>query len=239
MWSPEGCNYGSQSRVCRWELRSQRCKVTWIMKQQENVRFLQDLVRDRIQRSLDAKQKLLVDSGFHDLSVRAALRIVDSLRSGGTVFFFGNGGSAADAQHLAAEFTGKYLKERPALPAVALGVNPSSATTIGNDYGFDLVFARELDALGKQGDVAVGISTSGNSRNVIRALEVAKLKSIYTVALTGASGGLMRNIADCTLCIPSEETPRIQECHILAGHIICEIIEQMIEGDASSRHVLS
>lgn len=209
------------------------------MKQQENIVFLQDLVRDRIQRSLDAKQKLLVDSGFHDLCVRAALRIVDSLRSGGKLFFFGNGGSAADAQHLAAEFTGRYSKERPALQAVALGVNLSSATAIGNDYGFDLVFARELDALGKQGDVAVGISTSGNSRNVIRAVEVSRLKSIYTVALTGASGGMLKNIADCTLCIPSEETPRIQECHILTGHIICEIVEQMLFGDGFLRKVVS
>jgi len=205
------------------------------MKQQENIVLPQDLVRDRIQRSLDAKQKLLVDSDFHDLCSQAASRIVDSLRSGGKLFFFGNGGSAADAQHLAAEFTGKYAQERPALQAVALGMNLSSATAIGNDYGFDLVFARELEALGRQGDVAVGISTSGNSRNVIRAVEVSKLKSIYTVALTGASGGMLRNIADCTLCIPSEETARIQECHILTGHIICELVERMMFGDGSLR----
>jgi len=220
-------------------MAARKFKVTWTMKQQEDIVFLQDLVRDRIHRSLDVKQKLFVDSGFHNLCVQAASRIVDSFRSGGKLFFFGNGGSAADAQHLAAEFTGRYSKERPALPAVALGVNPSSVTSIGNDYGFDLVFARELDALGKQGDVAVGISTSGNSRNVIRAVEVAKLKSIYTVALTGASGGMLRNIADCTLCIPSEETPRIQECHILTGHIICEIVEQMMFGDGSLRQVVS
>jgi D-sedoheptulose 7-phosphate isomerase len=201
------------------------------MKRQENIAFLQDLVRDRIQRSLDAKQKLLFDPTFQDLSVQVALRIADSIRSGGKVVFFGNGGSAADAQHLAAEFTGRYSKERPALPAMALGVNPSSATAIGNDYGFDLGFARELEALGKQGDVAVAISTSGNSRNVIRAVELAKMKSIYTVALTGASGGLLRKIADCTLCIPSEETPRIQECHILTGHILCEIVEQVMLED--------
>jgi D-sedoheptulose 7-phosphate isomerase len=101
-----------------------------------------------------------------------------------------------------------------------------------NDYGFDLVFARQIEALRNKGDVAVGIATSGNSRNVIRALETAKLKSIYAVALTGASGGLLRNIADSTICIPSEETPRIQECHILTGHIICEIVEQLMCGDA-------
>jgi len=202
-------------------------------RQKENIAALHDLVRGRIQRSLDTKQRLLLDEKFHALTVGAALQIVNSIRSGGKVFFFGNGGSAADAQHLAAEFTGRYLKERSALPALALSANSSSLTAIGNDRGFDLAFARELEALGKQGDVAVGISTSGNSRNVIRALEIAKSKSIYTVALAGASGGLLRNIADCTLCIPSEETPRIQECHILVGHIICEIVEQMMSEDAS------
>lgn len=206
-------------------------------RQKEDTAQLQDLVRDRIQRSLQVKQELLLDDRFRDLIVTLSLRIVHSLRLGGKVFFFGNGGSAADAQHLAAEFAGRYAKERPALSAVALGVNPSSATSIGNDYGFDLLFARELDALGKQGDVAVGISTSGNSRNVIRALEIAKVKSIYTVALTGASGGLLRNIADCALCIPSEETPRIQECHILVGHIICEMVEEMMFGNGSLRPV--
>lgn len=202
-------------------------------KQKMSNASLHDLVRDRIQRSLDAKQKLLLDTSFPDLTVKVALRIVDSLRSGGKVLFFGNGGSAADAQHLAAELMGRYLKERSPLPALALGMDPCSLTAIGNDYGFDLVFARQLEALANKGDVAVGISTSGNSRNVFHALEIAKLKSIYAVALTGASGGLLRNIADCTICIPSEEIPRIQECHILTGHIICEMVEQIMCGDAS------
>ena len=202
-------------------------------KQKENIASLHARVRDSIEGSLEAKRRMLLDPSFHDRIARVALRIADSLRSGGKVFFFGNGGSAADAQHLAAEFAGKYLKERPALPSLALTVNPSSVTAIGNDYGFDLVFARQIEALGNKGDVAVGISTSGNSRNVIRALEIAKLKSIYAVALTGASGGLLRNIADSTICIPSEETPRIQECHILTGHIICELVEQLMCGDAS------
>jgi D-sedoheptulose 7-phosphate isomerase len=202
-------------------------------KQKEDIASLHARVRDSIEGSLEAKRRMLLDPSFHDRIARVALRIADSLRSGGKVFFFGNGGSAADAQHLAAEFAGKYLKERPALPSLALTVNPSSVTAIGNDYGFDLVFARQIEALGNKGDVAVGISTSGNSRNVIRALEIAKLKSIYAVALTGASGGLLRNIADSTICIPSEETPRIQECHILTGHIICELVEQLMCGDAS------
>jgi D-sedoheptulose 7-phosphate isomerase len=201
------------------------------MKSQDNTKHLHDLVRDRIQSSIDVKQALLQDSAFHDLVAQVAMQIVKSLRAGGKVFFFGNGGSAADAQHLAAEFTGRYLKERRALPALALHANTSSLTAIGNDYGFDFVFARQLEALGKEGDVAIGISTSGNSANVIRAMEIAKSKSIYTVALVGASGGAMRKLADCALCIPSEETPRIQECHILAGHLICEIVEQMLFED--------
>lgn len=206
-------------------------------KQKEDITHLHELVGDRIQRSLDVKKELLLDASLRSSIVKVALLIVDSLRAGGKVFFFGNGGSAADAQHLAAEFAGRYTKERPALSAVALGLNPSSATSIGNDYGFDVLFARELEALGKRGDVAVGISTSGNSRNVIRALEIAKLRSIYTVALTGASGGALRNIADCPLCVPSEETPRIQECHILVGHIICELVEEMMCGSGSLRPI--
>lgn len=198
------------------------------MKQPGADESVRDMVRDRIQTSIAVKQMLLANSDFQDAAVQVAARIVESFRAGGKLFFFGNGGSAADAQHLAAEFTGRYLKERHALPAIALSVNSSAVTAIGNDYGFDLVFARQIEAFGKQGDVAIGISTSGNSPNVIRALELAKSKSIFTVALTGGSGGAMANIADCTLRVPSTETPRIQECHILTGHIICEIVEQSL-----------
>jgi D-sedoheptulose 7-phosphate isomerase len=198
------------------------------MTPQEHKNFLESLVRDRVRRSIDVKQALLLDKTFQDRVIQAALQIVKTLRTGCKVLFFGNGGSAADAQHLAAEFTGRYLRERPGLPALALHANTSAITAIGNDYGFDLVFARQIEALGKEGDVAVGISTSGNSPNVLRALDAAKSKSIYTVALTGASGGKMKELADCTICIPSQETPRIQECHILTGHIICEIAEEML-----------
>lgn len=208
------------------------------MKHVNSVGRLNELVRDRIQRSLEVKRLLLLDATYCELVTKAATQIVKTLRTGGKVLFMGNGGSAADAQHLAAEFVGRYLKERRALPALALSVNSSAVTAIGNDYGFDLVFARQIEALGKEGDVVIGISTSGNSQNVIRALEIAKTKAIYSIALTGESGGLMKNIADCTICIPSEETPRIQECHILTGHIICEIVELAIfenpEGQASN-----
>ena len=174
------------------------------------------------------KEALLADEALLGAVAEAATQIVRSICEGGKVIFCGNGGSAADSQHLAAEFTGRYLKERRALPALTLSANTSSLTAIGNDYGFDLVFARQLEALGNKGDVFVGISTSGNSRNVIRAMEAAKLRSIYTIALTGASGGVMKQVADCSISVPSDETPRIQECHILLGHIICEIAEEKL-----------
>jgi len=184
------------------------------------------LIREKLQSAIALKQALFLDEAFHRSVIQVASRIIQSLTSGGKVIFFGNGGSAADAQHLAAEFTGRYLKERAALPALALSVNSSSLTAIGNDYGFDLVFARQLEALGRAGDVAIGISTSGNSPNVVRGLEAAKSKSLFTVSLTGRSGGKMTDVVDCAIYIPSNETPRIQECHILTGHLICEIVER-------------
>lgn len=195
---------------------------------------MRELVKARIQRNIELKNRLLSDEVFQELVVLAALRITDSLRAGGKIFFFGNGGSAADAQHLAAEFTGRYLMERAALPAMALSVNSSSLTAIGNDYGFDRVFARQLEALGNGGDVAVGISTSGTSRNVVCALKVAKAKSMFAIALTGVSGGTMKDLADCTIRIPSDETARIQECHILTGHIICELAESILFANPQS-----
>jgi len=204
------------------------------MKQEAATKNAVELVRERIQQSIEAKQKLLLDVSLQEQVVQVALRIVQSLRAGGKVFFCGNGGSAADSQHLAAEFTGRFLKERRALPAIALSVNTSSLTAIGNDYGFDLVFARQIEALGREGDVVVGISTSGSSPNVVRAIEVAKAKALWTVALTGASGGKLKDLADCTLRMPSDATPRIQECHILTGHLICEIVEEMMFGNLAA-----
>jgi D-sedoheptulose 7-phosphate isomerase len=189
---------------------------------------MQELIRARIQRDIEIKQLLLASDAYHDLVAHVATQIVKSLRAGGKVIFFGNGGSAANAQHLAAEFTGRYLKDRRALPALALHANTSSLTAISNDYGFEFVFARQIEGLGNEGDVALGISTSGNSPNVLRALEAAKSKNIYTVALTGLTGGKMKQLADHTICIPTDETPRIQECHILTGHLICEIVEETV-----------
>lgn len=141
------------------------------------------------------------------------------------VLLFGNGGSAADAQHIAAELVGKYLKDRKPLAAIALTTNTSVLTAVSNDYGFERVFARQLEAIGAPGDVAIGISTSGKSRNVLLALEAARTKRLVTVALTGMDGGRIREFADVCICIPSNNIPCIQEAHIVIGHAVCEIVE--------------
>lgn len=159
---------------------------------------------------------------------RAADVLVQAYLSGHKAIFFGNGGSAADAQHLAAEFLGRYLRERAPLPALALNTNTSAITAIGNDYGYEQTFARQLRALSSTGDVAVGISTSGNSRNVVEALVCAHELGLFTIAMTGASGGQMRGLVDVLINVPSEETPRIQECHILAGHALCDAVESAL-----------
>jgi D-sedoheptulose 7-phosphate isomerase len=156
---------------------------------------------------------------------RAADAMIAAYLAGHKAIFFGNGGSAADAQHLAAEFLGRYLRERAPLPALALNTNSSAVTAIGNDYGYEQTFSRQLRALGCPGDVAVGISTSGNSRNVMEALICARELGLFTIALTGASGGQMRSLADVLIEVPSSETPRVQECHILAGHALCDAVE--------------
>jgi D-sedoheptulose 7-phosphate isomerase len=168
---------------------------------------------------------LLDDLALLELLETTALRVVDAMRSGHKVLFMGNGGSAADAQHLAAEFTGRYIMERRALPAIALNVNTSEITAIANDYSFDRIFARQIEALGQPGDVAIGLSTSGNSGNVVLAMQTARVRNLLTVALTGSSGGLLKNEVEVCLRVPSAVTPRIQECHILVGHILCEIVE--------------
>lgn len=184
-----------------------------------------DLVLRRIQDSIAVKQLLQNDQVYVETVSLVGKEIASALGRGNKVLFFGNGGSAADAQHLAAELTGRYLKERPSLAGMALTTNTSSLTAIGNDYSYDLVFARQLEGLGAKGDVAVGITTSGNSENVIRAMAVAKAKGLITVGLTGGTGGKLCTVVDYCLCVPSTDTPRIQESHILTGHIICEIVE--------------
>jgi len=185
-------------------------------------------VCNSVRASIETKERLL-SSGETLATVADVCEIlVSALQRGRKVFLFGNGGSAADAQHIAAEFVGRFAFDRPALPALALSVNTSCVTAIGNDYGFDYVFARQLEALGTEGDVAIGISTSGNSPNVLLALSAAKNKGLSTVALAGCTGGKLKAVADHCICVPSKETPRIQECHILIGHIFAELVEEVI-----------
>ncbi len=157
--------------------------------------------------------------------------IVNCFRSGGRVYFCGNGGSAADAQHLAAEFSGRFYFDRPVLPADALHCNTSYLTAVGNDYGYDRIFARLISGLGQKGDILVGISTSGNSANILQAFEVCREKGVRTIAMTGATGGRMKALSDLLINIPSTDTPRIQEAHITVGHIICELVEQAMFGE--------
>jgi D-sedoheptulose 7-phosphate isomerase len=164
--------------------------------------------------------------------VQAAETTAARLRDGGKILLFGNGGSAADAQHIAAEFVGRFMPERPAIPALSLAVDPSAVTAIGNDYGFERVFARQIEGLGRKGDIALGISTSGNSPNVLVALETARDMGLYTIGFTGESGGRMRDIADILFRVPSTRTPRIQETHVVLGHILTELIDRQLHPTA-------
>jgi D-sedoheptulose 7-phosphate isomerase len=160
----------------------------------------------------------------------AAAAMTKCLREGHKILFFGNGGSAADAQHLAAELSGRFLKERRSLPGLALTTNTSVLTAIGNDYSFDDVFSRQVEGIGSAGDLAFGISTSGNSGNVLRAFEAGRKRGLVTVGLTGRTGGKMAKAVEICICIPSDQTPRIQEGHILTGHILCELMEEELFG---------
>lgn len=189
---------------------------------------LQQRAVSAIEESIATKERLLGDRETIAAIVRVSEILIDALQDGGKLFLFGNGGSAADAQHIAAEFVGRFAFDRPALPALALSVNSSCVTAIGNDYGFDAVFSRQIEALGRRGDVAIGISTSGNSPNVINGLLAAQKIGLHTVALAGCIGGKLKGASDYCICAPSNETPRIQECHILIGHIIAELVEQTI-----------
>ena len=185
-------------------------------------------VRRSIEASITVKQRLLSNAELVSAIATVSQILIEALKKGNKPLLFGNGGSAADAQHIAAEFVGRFAFDRPALAALALSVNTSSISAIGNDYGFDAVFARQVEALGRAGDVAIGISTSGNSPNVVKALAMAKKMGLHTVGLTGATGGTLKNAVDHCICAPSNETPRIQECHILIGHTIAELVEQEI-----------
>ena len=195
----------------------------------------EELIQGRLRESAGIKESLLKDTEAVMIISEVAEKIVDAYRKGRKVLLFGNGGSAADAQHIAAELVGKYYLDRDPLPAIALTVNTSSLTAIGNDYSFAQVFAKQLEALGEAGDIAIGISTSGNSENVIRTLKAAKEKGLVTVGFTGRDGGRLKDIVNYCVCIPSDDTPRIQEGHITVGHIICEIVERELFGSGGEQ----
>lgn len=182
-------------------------------------------IKESIEQSVAVKQAILSDAAFAQRIEQSAKIIVDCLQNGGKVHFCGNGGSAADAQHLAAELSGRFYFDRPPLNAEALHCNTSYLTAVGNDYGYDHIFSRLLRGTAKRGDVLVGISTSGNSKNIVKAYETAKEMGITIISFTGATGGVMKEFSDILLNVPSTDTPRIQESHIMIGHIICELVE--------------
>lgn len=184
-----------------------------------------DIVRRSIDASIATKQQILANEKLLNTINEVAQVMIKALRDGKRVLWCGNGGSAADAQHLAAELSGRFYYDRPPLNSEALHCNTSYLTAVANDYGYDLIYSRMIDGACKPGDLLVGISTSGNSKNICNAFRKAKDLGVVTVAMTGESGGEMKKMADYLLNIPSADTPRIQESHIMVGHIICEIVE--------------
>ena len=187
---------------------------------------MENIILKRFKESSEVKTRFLKENLQKLLEV---IKLISHcFEVGNKLFFFGNGGSAADAQHLAAEFVNRYMMDRPPLPAIALTTDTSILTSVSNDISFSEVFAKQLRALGKEGDIAIGMSTSGNSPNILRAFEVAKEMEMKTVAITGNDGGALVKIADSSLIVPSASTPRIQEVHILIGHILCEMVEHYL-----------
>src|SRR3989337_4166976 len=186
---------------------------------------MKDKITEIIQQSIAVKQNLLDQSDLMSTIEAVVTELVITFRAGNRVYFCGNGGSAADAQHLAAEFSGRFYKDRLALPAEALHCNISYLTAVANDYGYEHVYARLIDGIGQPGDVLIGLSTSGNSVNIIEALQKAKRKGMITIGFTGEGGGAMKEECDFLISVPSKDTPRIQESHIMLGHIICELVE--------------
>ena len=183
------------------------------------------MIRDRIQSAINLKTDIIDNDDLIKSIESAAFKIIDTYKNKGKVFFCGNGGSAADAQHLAAELSGRFYYDRPPLFAEALHVNTSYLTAVANDYSYDEIYARYIRGAGQENDVIVGISTSGNSKNIVKAFQEARKKSMKIIAFTGESGGEMRDYCDVLINVPSSDTPRIQEAHILIGHIICEMVE--------------
>lgn len=192
---------------------------------------VEQCIADQIRASISTKQAILSDKGLMRNIAAAAQMIVDAYEQGKKTLLAGNGGSAADAQHIAGEFVSKFYFDRPGIASIALTTDTSIITAIGNDYGYDKLFSRQIQAQGSAGDVFIGISTSGNSANLVEALRMCGQKGIKTIGLTGFTGGEMDSMCDLCIKVPSGETPRIQESHILIGHIICCIVEEKLFGD--------
>jgi D-sedoheptulose 7-phosphate isomerase len=192
--------------------------------------MINEYISSQVKKSIDVKQKLLDSQELMDLIQEVALKCVEVYKNGNKTLIAGNGGSAADAQHIAGEFVSRFYFDRPGLASIALTTDTSIITAIGNDYGYEKLFSRQVQANGVKGDIFIGISTSGNSANVIEALKECKEKGIITVGLTGEKGGKMSEMCDYCIRVPSNETPRVQEAHILIGHIICAVVEEAIFG---------
>lgn len=187
---------------------------------------MQQKIKSIVQASIDTKQKALADEGLLGRVEKVTEAIIKAFKSGNKVLFCGNGGSAADAQHLAAEFSGRFYTDRDPLPSEALHCNTSYLTAVANDYSYDVVYSRMVKGIGKSGDVLIGLSTSGNSVNIMNAMIQAKEIGMITVAFTGESGGKLKTMCDYLVNVPSTDTPRIQESHIMLGHIMCQLVEE-------------
>lgn len=185
-------------------------------------------IKEIIRSSVEVKNTILLDDKLLQTVKDCVYILVTAFKNGNRVLFCGNGGSAADAQHMAAELSGRFYVDRDALPAEALHCNTSYITAIGNDYSYDVIYSRLVKGIGNKGDVLVGLSTSGNSKNIVLAFEAAKEKGMTTIAFTGESGGKLKELSDQLINVPSVDTPRIQECHIMLGHIICQLTEEQV-----------
>jgi D-sedoheptulose 7-phosphate isomerase len=189
-------------------------------------------IKDIIRASIVTKEKILNNPVLLETINQVVDQVTTAFQNGKRVYFCGNGGSAADAQHLAAEFSGRFYTDRKALPAEALHCNTSYLTAVANDYSYDVIYSRLIDGIGITGDVLIGLSTSGNSKNIVKAFEVAREKGIITVGFTGSTGGQMKTLSDYLVNVPSNDTPRIQESHITIGHIICQLVEENYFGQS-------
>jgi len=191
---------------------------------------MQTFIDSQIKNSYETKKAMLEDEKLMNLIYQVSQKTIEIYKNGNKTLIAGNGGSAADAQHIAGELVARFYFDRPALASIALTTDTSILTAIGNDYGYEKIFSRQVEANGVSGDMFIGISTSGNSKNIIEALHECKRKGIISIGLTGKNGGQMKELCDYCICVPSNETPRVQEAHILIGHIICSVVEEGLFG---------